>query len=155
MSKQLSQRKMAEALGITHQAVAAAAKKGMPLSSIEEARAWREGRLTAPPATQHGAALDDAYRHAKMRRETAEASIAELKEAEQRGELIRVDAVKSVLASIFATTRESVLQVPSRVSVVIAVESDPTKIHDVLMDELNQALSRLATEEGRMSIGKA
>ncbi len=98
MNKQLSQREMAGALGITHQAVAAAAKKGMPMTSIEEARAWREGRFIKLPATQSGMALEEAYRHARMRRETAEAAIAEMKEAELCGELIRVESVRSALA---------------------------------------------------------
>ncbi len=146
----ISQRKMAEALDITHQAVAAAARKGMPLTSIEEARAWREARFVEPPAKQRGAALEEAYRHAKMRRETAEAELAELKLAEQHGKVIRIEAVRAGLASIISSTRESLLQIPARLATIIAVESDPGKVHDLLQKELNYALSRLAASPDRI-----
>lgn len=42
-----------------------------------------------------------------------------MKEAEQRGELIRVEAVRSALASIISSTRERLLQLPARLVPVI------------------------------------
>ena len=84
------------------------------------------------------------YDEARTRREIAEANLAEIKEAELRGEVIRVGAVKSALASIFSSTRDSLMQIPARLSPVLAAESDAARIHDAIQLELHQCLSQLA-----------
>lgn len=154
MTKKPTVRQIAAALGISHPRVVALSKEGMPTDSIEAAAAWREAHMN--PAAQVGQAFrngdlpDEDFQTARTRREIAEASIAQLKEEEMRGELIRVEAVRSALASLISTTREGILQVPARMAPVLAVETDPGAVHDLLMSELNQVLSRLASAPAKI-----
>lgn len=135
-------------MGITHSRVVALSKVGMPTNSIEAAKAWRAANTN--PAKQIGKLaenndpLDEDFKRARTRREIADANLAEMKEAEQRNELIRMEAIRSALASMISTTREAILQVPARIAPIVAVEPDPAKVYDLMMDELNQALMRLA-----------
>ncbi len=154
MTKKPTVRQIAAALGISHPRVVALSKEGMPTDSIEAAAAWREAHTN--PAARAGQMMkvsdlpDEDFQTARTRREIADANLAELKEAEQRGELIRVEAVRSALASLISTTREGILQVPARMAPVLAVEADPGAVHDLLMSELNQVLSRLASAPAKI-----
>ena len=56
------------------------------------------------------------YHVAKTLREAAEAQIARIKLSEMQGDVIRVDAIRSALAGMIASTRDSLLQIPARVA---------------------------------------
>lgn len=86
----------------------------------------------------------DGYWQSRGRREAAEAELAELKLAEQRGNLIQVKAVESVLSNALAGMREHLLQVSSRLAPLLANESDNFKVQALLDTEINQALQQLA-----------
>ena len=98
----------------------------------------------APAAAPPPEAAATNYHVAKTMREAAEAHIARLKLAEMRGELIRTDAVRAVMSNIFATTREAVLQMPARLAPLLAAESDPAAVQNLLHAELHAALESLA-----------
>lgn len=87
---------------------------------------------------------NDEYMTSRTRRESAEAEMAELKLAEQHGQLIRVDAVKQALANAFTATRDSLLQIPSRLAAVLAAETDAAKVHELLQLELYRALEGMS-----------
>lgn len=99
-------------------------------------------QTSAPAAPDEPAA--DGYTISRNRREAADAELAELKLAEQQGHLIRVDAVKQALANAFTSTRDSLLQIPSRLSAVLAAETDAAKVHELLQAELYRALEGMA-----------
>jgi phage terminase Nu1 subunit (DNA packaging protein) len=86
------------------------------------------------------------YFASRARREEAEAKLAELKLQEQQGQLVRVDQVRSETARLAAGLRESLMQLPARLSPVLAAESDAAKVHDLLGEELRQVLRQLADE---------
>lgn len=86
----------------------------------------------------------DGYTQSRNRREAAEAEMAELKLAEQQGLLIRVDAVKAALAAAFTSTRDNLLQIPSRLSAILAAETDAAKVHELLQAELYRALEGMS-----------
>lgn len=88
----------------------------------------------------------DTYHNAKRRREAAEASIAELRHAELRGLLVRVDKVRAEQSRLAASMREAFLQLPARLSLVIAAETDAAKVHDLLDAELRHVLAMLADQ---------
>lgn len=92
---------------------------------------------------QHPVSAPVSFQEVRSRREAAEASLAELKLAEQRGELIRVDAVRHALAKVCAETRDNILQVPDRLSAVLAAETDQARVHSMLTSELHQVLEKL------------
>ena len=102
----------------------------------------------APSTRLHTEPVDipknDEYMTSRTRRESAEAEMAELKLAEQHGHLIRVDAVKQALANAFTATRDSLLQIPSRLAAVLAAETDAAKVHELLQLELYRALEGMS-----------
>lgn len=86
------------------------------------------------------------YEEARRRRELAEASIAEMKQAEMAGLLIRADAVRSAWAAKITGARDALLQIPSRMAPVLAAESDLVRVTALLEDELRQALAELSRD---------
>lgn len=85
------------------------------------------------------------YEEARTRRELAEASIAEMKQAEMEGLLIRVDALRAAWAAKISGARDALLQIPSRVAPVLAAETDLVAVTALLEAELRQALSDLSS----------
>lgn len=97
-----------------------------------------------------GVELDEDLKAARTRREIAEANLAEMREAEERGDLIRVSAVKSALAAAFSTTREALLQLPARLAPLIAADSDPASVQTTLHAEIHHALQDLSGASARL-----
>jgi len=95
-------------------------------------------------AQEVGAATS--YEEARRRRETAEANLAEMKQAEMQGTLIRADAVRSAWAAKITGARDALLQIPSRVAPVLAACTDLVEVTALLEAELRQALADLSTE---------
>ena len=85
------------------------------------------------------------YDEARRRRELAEASIAEMKQAEMEGLLIRADAVRSAWAAKITGARDALLQIPARLAPVLAAELDLVRVTALIEDELRQALAELST----------
>ena len=85
------------------------------------------------------------YEEARRRRELAEASIAEMKQAELSGELIRTNAVRAAWAGKITFTRDALLQIPARLSPQLAAESDLAAVTALLEGEIRQVLSHLRT----------
>jgi hypothetical protein len=164
--KALSQAALGRALGLSPAAITKLKGQGMPVDSIESAQAWREARqnvaqrkpspdIVVPAAPwkpwtdpNEGAgglgALGEDRDEARTRREIAEANMAELLEAKQRRELIRVAAVQAQLATDYATTRDAMLQIPARMAPLLAAESDPAAVQTLLHKEIHEALTTLA-----------
>lgn len=93
---------------------------------------------------QGPAPRDADYMASRSRREAAEAERAELSLAEDKGLLIRVEAVKAALANVFSATRDALLQIPARLGPQLAAESDPAAAQSLLHAEIHQALQLLA-----------
>ena len=87
------------------------------------------------------AAVSVSYDEARRRRELAEASMAEMKQEELSGDLIRVDVITRHLARKIATMRDAFLQIPLRLAPVIAAETDQAKIHAMLETEIVRAMA--------------
>ena len=179
----LSQAALGRALGLSPAAITKLKGQGMPVHSIEAARAWREERLNvaarkpepapaqkqgrfdgalpgessasfAPPGQGDdwgGDGLPEDFQMARTRREIAEANLAEMREAELEGKLIRVDTIRAAWAKRISSTRDALMQLPHRLAPVLAVESDIERVGLVLDEALHQAL----TELSRDAIGSA
>lgn len=182
MVKALSQAAIGRALGLSQASMTKLKKQGMPVTSVEAARAWRserqniaarkaepaQGQRLADPADRPSPMPgdvsnagpwpfpgslqselppeipDESHDSARTRREIAEANLAEMKEFEQRGELIRVAAVQGRLAIMLATMRDTLLQLPPRLAPLLAAASDPASVQNTLHAEIHQALQHLA-----------
>jgi phage terminase Nu1 subunit (DNA packaging protein) len=149
-----SQNAIAQALGISKSQCSDLVKRGMPLDSVDAAQAWRESHLDparrkgGPRASQQPAAQPserpESFDEARTRDKVAEANLREMAAAKRRGELIEVAAVRAVLAQDYATTRDALLQIPARMGPLLAAESDPAQVQNLLHTEIHQALVDLA-----------
>ena len=128
----------------------------MPVDSVEAAQAWRVARLnvaarkptpaTFPPLAPQPASdsEDEDFQAARTRREIAEANLAEMREAELAGQLIRVEAIKAAWARRISATRDALLQLPHRLAPVLAAETEMERVSHLLDAELRQALTELS-----------
>ncbi|MEN9887944.1 MAG: hypothetical protein RL758_2522 [Pseudomonadota bacterium] len=180
--KGLTQAALAKALGLTEGRVSQLKNQGMPTDSVEAAQAWRETqqnvaarkRLThtidradvpayqeqaqaesqAFPALGAGDFGDEDFQMARTRREIAEANLAEMREAELEGKLIRVDAIRAAWAKRISGTRDALMQLPHRLAPILAAETDMERVSRVLDDELRQALAELSRDAmGKLGAG--
>ena len=87
------------------------------------------------------------YHVAKTLREAAEAQIARIKLAEMQGEVIQTSAVRATWAARIASTRDALLQIPSRLAPVLAAETNLAAVTQLLEDELRQALAELSRDD--------
>lgn len=106
-----------------------------------------QGIAIAPPGADATPDTGVSYHVAKTLREAAEAKIAQLRLGELRGELVRADTVRAETARLAASLRESLLQLPARLTPVLAAETDPAKLHDLLDTELRHVLAQLTAAE--------
>ena len=169
--KGISQAAIGRALGLAPSTITKLRGQGMPVTSVAEAQAWRELRqnslqrkpepkpLAAPPAPPAPTPRmlpplpdedDDSFGfgenldQARLRDKISEANMREMAEAEMRKELIRVDQVERMLAADFSTTRDALLQIPARLAPILAADSDPANVMNLLHLEIHQALDSLA-----------
>lgn len=172
-----SQAAIGRALNLSPASITKLKGQGMPVDSVESAQAWRVARQNiaarkpepasarpfVPPSADmiraHAVPMDHpdldddsdgARDEARTRREISEANISEMKEGELRGDLIRISAVKATLASVFATTRDALLQIPARLAPLLAADMDPANVQNTLHAEIHQALMTLAGAPGRI-----
>lgn len=171
-----SQASIGRALNLSPATITKLKKQGMPVDSVESAQAWRverqnvAARKPAPAAAVQAPAParpappagvfpplefpgDDGgedHDAARTRLRISEANLSEMREAEERGDLIRLDAVKSALSVAMATVREALLQIPSRLAPLLAADSDPAHVQNMLHAEIHQALERLSGASERL-----
>lgn len=167
----MRQSELARALGLSKQAVSKLKGQGMPVDSVESARAWRDENLSVaarkearesvpvanvasvakkpdvrafPPLGDDDDGEDEDFKAARTREKISEANMAEMNEAKMRREMINVAVVERQLATDYATTRDALLQIPARIAPLLAVETSPAAIQAMLDAELHQALVNLA-----------
>lgn len=159
-----NQSHLAELLSVSKAAVCKQVARGMPVTTLEAAQAWRTANLNPAQRKANRAATtdlcrpepltledddpppDENFQAARTRREIAEANLAELKEAEQQGKVIQVEAVRAAWARRLAGTRDAILQIPIRVAPILAAETSIEQVSILLEAELRQALAELSRD---------
>lgn len=158
----ISQKNMAAALEVSAALVSDYVRRGMPLESVELARAWRAENVRVRAGADRSALSSSSsvpgtpdYYTSRAVREAEEARLSQLKRMELEGGLIRLDAVRTVAAGVLASTREALLQIPARMATVLAAESCPVRVHQLIETEIHQALAHLAALPTRVVGGKS
>jgi hypothetical protein len=83
------------------------------------------------------------YAQAKAYRESFEARKKELDFNLKKGTLIEREEVEKAAFEAARITRESIMNVPDRISADLAAETDPGRVRSMLHDALAQALASL------------
>ena len=162
---QPSQSELGRQLGLSPAAITKLKKQGMPVHSVVAAQAWRVERqsvarrkrepaemptmaaLPSVPLMGEGAySAVPSFNESRARREAAEATMAELKLAEERGDLVRAADVRQAIAKRAAGLKEALLQMPARVVPLLAANPDPAYMDKTLRAEIVAALQLLVSE---------
>lgn len=133
------------------------ARRGMPLTSVEDASAWKAANIrprispgaTKRPKKRAAASRPEPpaqtpYEAAKARTAMAEAEDRELALLERKGILVRREAIRAELGRRLSALKDALLQIPARLQSVLAAETDEAKVHQLLEDELYLALAAAA-----------
>lgn len=158
---------LAAELGVSPSTVTRDAAAGMPVDSTEAARQWRQenrrqltpppGRRPAPPlgAGAQAAAPEDlskppadlgglSYAAWRCRREAAEAQAAEMRLAEDRGQLVRVADLRLAMGRHLSAARDLALGFGPRLAPQLLNQVDQSHVQNLIDAEMRQFLSVLA-----------
>lgn len=93
-----------------------------------------------PPIVNSG----PSYAQSRAVKEAYHARLAKLSYEEKSGSLIKIDAVKVSWFNILRVLRDRVLNLPDRLAPIVAAETDPKKIRDLLEEDLRLILNDAA-----------
>jgi transcriptional regulator with XRE-family HTH domain len=155
MIERLTQAELARRLGIGPSMVTKLKARGMPTESVEAARTWRDQQLqparrkgvrAAAPRDQQPGRRSVAHRLLveKLRREAAEALIAERRAAEQAKRLVSANEVRLHYGQHLVAARETLLNLASRLTPLLVNKIDPAQVHQLLVVEVHRALAHLS-----------
>lgn len=85
-----------------------------------------------------------AFAEVQTRKEYYRAELARLQFEEAIGKLVEKELVEAEAFRVGRLVRDAVLNVPSRLAGILAAETDQRRVHDLLEQELRQALEALA-----------
>lgn len=89
-------------------------------------------------------AVGDLFRKAQTQERAYMARLLELRYKRESGELVAISDIRAAYARRISTLRDAMMQIPSRLAPVLAAETDEVLVHDLLQDELQSVLSRVA-----------
>jgi phage terminase Nu1 subunit (DNA packaging protein) len=140
---------LAKELGVSKGRVSQMKAAGMPVNSIEAAKAWKVANVRARFDVGGGdqvAAVTYDIAEARAKREHHEANIAAMKELQLAGALVEKDRVERSLTAIAAEVRSSFERLPDKLADVLAAETDAHQVHSLLVAEIDQVLEDLAAQ---------
>ena len=97
----------------------------------------------APVAPVVATAPASLYGQAKTARETYAAKIAELEYRERAGELVELEKVKTEFRNIAEMVKTNLLNIPDRISSIVAAEQNEKVVHDMVSHEIRAALEKI------------
>lgn len=170
MNERITITELARRVGVSPQALSAAARKGRVtrgpdglVDAAGGAAQWLANRVRRPrvpkdktpsaaPETSDrpgraATGAPDFWAH-RTEREAAEASIARMREREMSGELVRRADVERELAAKLIGLREALEGLGDRLASLVAAESDISACRRLLRDEHRNALAAFAQPAG-------
>jgi hypothetical protein len=112
-----------------------------------------DAELEAEPAAIENPAGLPSYSESRALRENYQAKISKLVFEEKMGQLVSAEDVKTRAFEISRLVRDTVLNLPSRISAELAAETNPDLIYSTLTRELTQALDGLSAEILKQAAG--
>ena len=84
------------------------------------------------------------YTKARAVREHYQARLAKIEYEERVGKLVSRDEIQVAAFNKFRQFRDQLLNIPERVTAMLAAESEPAKVHAILSEEIRRALNDFA-----------
>ncbi len=144
MSRAPSGRSIAVALGVSPGRVSQLKAQGMPTETVAAAQDWYARNVDQKYAPTTGKRQTASLEDARVRRETAEANMAEMRELEKAGELVDAQAVRRLLADAGAQIGLILDRVPDRLAPRLVAGGNEQDIHRMLQAEIDQVRADLA-----------
>lgn len=102
------------------------------------------GKKEKPAAPAAPAAPLSGFQKHRSAREETNAKMAELNYKKEIGSLVEMNKVKELFFTLAHNTQQSLLNIPARVSAIIAAKTDEREIFNILEKEISQALETLS-----------
>jgi len=144
---------LAGLLGVTRQTVDRWLKSGCPFVERSDPSRGRQWKLSLPQVVEWRerraveAAIGDTQKldidEARRRKTAAEAALAELELARQRGEVVPISVVQSVVADQLSACRAKLLAIPSKMGAIVAPVADTRECVALLEAAQREALDEL------------
>ena len=115
----------------------------------EPVRPERRGEALAaapdvPALPRSGSDLPTLLLKTRIKSEVERAKLLEIKAKVETGRYVDADDVKATAFNKARVVRDGLLNIPDRLSAVLAAESDPAKVHELLAAEIRNALEELS-----------
>ncbi|QZA80194.1 hypothetical protein [Deefgea piscis] len=119
---------------------------------VKDRWAEQRGDDYSPPAATHQSChsivppeitLEYDFQVARAKRETHMAKIAEMDEQQRMGNLVDVNMVRQAMTDNGAAMRAALERMPDRIAPVLAAETDPTVVYQLLDEEIGRILDEL------------
>lgn len=148
MDKKLNLKALKKAFGVSDKTVRNWIDAGMPCEKSAKGYQfdlavcikWRENYL------QESRKGSDAYESAKTEREIYRARITKLNFERLEGSLVPAKDVREAAFEKARLLRDQLLNIPNRVSPILAAERDQKKVNEILTQEIRQCLESLSQE---------
>ncbi len=148
----ITQAEWAREKGFSRQYVCSLVKKG--IVELEDGLIDREQANEAVAAIrdpsqplrrkERGEKLSTILLKTRIKNEMERGRLLEAKAKAEIGELVAVEEVKSEAFNVARVVRNNLLNVPNRVSALLASLSDTEKIHETLTEEITNSLQELS-----------
>jgi hypothetical protein len=94
-----------------------------------------------------------AYSKARTVREQYQARLAKLDFEERAGRLVSKEDVENAAFEQYRQFRDQIMNIPSRIAAIVAGESNPTKVYEILEGEFRTVLNKFADGCGSEDAG--
>lgn len=91
--------------------------------------------------------INELFAKARLKNEIERGKLLEAKVKEEIGRLIDAEDVRKTAFAMGRIIRDSILNIPDRVSALIATITDASQIHEILTNELRQVLEELSRDD--------
>lgn len=154
--------KAAQSLGMSRYKVRKLRKEGMPVDSVDSARAWMAKNQTwrsclqaLPNAGSNPSPSEDgsnplgavySFAEARARKEHHAANVAAIREQALAGTLVDLALVERILTTLAAQTRASLEQIADRLADRVASLDSPHQICELIQQEIDLTLEDLVNQ---------
>jgi hypothetical protein len=91
--------------------------------------------------------INELFAKARLKNEIERGKILEARAKTEIGRLIDAEEVRKTAFAMGRIIRDGILNIPDRVSALIATISDASQIHEILTNELRQVLEELSRDD--------
>ncbi|MBF0160338.1 MAG: hypothetical protein HQL58_12535 [Magnetococcales bacterium] len=108
----------------------------------------RKGIPDESGSEESGSPLPSMLLRARIKSEVKKASLLEIREKVELGRYVAVEEVQRAAVQSGRLIRDRILRIPDRVAAMLAAETSPRVVREILTTELRQALEALEHDDG-------